>query len=133
MNSYKTILDENSVVVYYDSDDNWLYLSWYGEQTLDSRIRAFNQVIDFLKISDCTKVLNDNRHNCSAWSDCALWVANDWLPRAEAEGMRSLAWVYSTDTEARRSAEEMIGHLHGKAIVIPFEGLQDAKSWLHVV
>ncbi|HSI90768.1 MAG TPA: hypothetical protein VK927_06590 [Adhaeribacter sp.] len=132
-NNYKPLLEENSVAAYYDLEDNWFYISWYGEQTQQSRMRVFDEVLEYFNRANCTKILNDNTHNTSLWSDCSLWLLNDWLPRAEASGLRSLAWVYSKDPEVRRSAEEMISRLSGRSIVIAFDKLEDAKAWLNSV
>ncbi len=131
--NYKTLLDENSVAAYYDLSENWFYLSWQGEQALKSRMKAFDQVLEYFNRANCTKILNDNFYNTTVWNDCALWIANDWLPRAEASGLRTMAWVYSSDPEVRKSAEEMLSRLSSKAIIIAFDHLEDAKAWLHTV
>lgn len=132
-NQIKPLLEEDSVAAYYDIVDNWFYISWIGDQKLKSRMRAFEQVLEYFKRADCTKILNDNSNNTTTWADCALWITNDWLPRAEASGLKTMAWVYSTEPEVRKSAEEMLNRLHTKATIIAFDHLEDAKAWLHSV
>lgn len=133
MNHLETILKENTVSVYYDQSAKWLYLSWYGPQSASGRKYAFDQALDFLKTSGCTKILNDNTNNTSTWTDCALWVAEDWLPRAEQAGLKSLAWVYSRNPEVRQTAKDLLSRLSSKAIIIAFEDISDAQNWLHAV
>jgi hypothetical protein len=133
MDNQKSLLQESSVAAYYDLVNNWFYLSWFGEQKLKSRMQAFDQVLDYFKVARCTKILNDNSASTSTWTDCALWMTNDWLPRAEQYGLRTMAWVYSSDPSVRKTAEEMLSRLHGKIIIIPFEQLEDAEAWLRSV
>jgi len=132
-NQYKSLLEENSVAAYYDVIDNWFYISWFGDQKLRSRMHAFEQVLEYFKRADCTKILNDNFNNTTTWADCALWLTNEWLPRAESYGLKTLAWVYSKDPEVRKSAEEMLGRINTSTTIIPFDHLEDAKAWLHSV
>jgi hypothetical protein len=129
----KVFVKEYSVATYHDVLEDWLYISWSGEQTMESRISAFNLLLEFLKTSHCTKILNDNSQNTTPWSDCALWITNEWIPEAEANGMQALAWVYSENETVRQSAEEMINRISGKSIVIAFNDLKTAKHWLHSV
>lgn len=132
-NQYKPLIEENSVAAYYDMADNWFYISWFGDQKLNSRIQAFEQVLEYFKRADCTKILNDNYYNTTSWTDCALWLTNEWLPRAEANGLKSLAWVFAKDPEVRKSAEEMLNRINTKATIIAFDHLEDARAWLHSV
>jgi len=131
--NYKPLLQESSVAAYYDTVNNWFYLSWFGEQRLKARMQAFDQVLDYFKVAQCTKILNDNSRNTTTWADCALWLTTDWLPRAEQNGLRTMAWVYASDPAVRKSAEEMLSRLKSKIIIIPFDQLEDAEAWLHSV
>jgi hypothetical protein len=139
MPEVKTILNHHilyeseSVCIYHDFVEDWIYVDWIGEQTLDSIKTGCEKLLYFLVKERCHKLLNDNTRVTNIWSDAAEWIATDFAPRAAQAGLNFCAWVYSPDHFSRLSTDEVLEQQHTEIITIPFENLEVAKDWLRSV
>ena len=132
LNHHK-LFESETVCVYYDFVDDWLYVDWVGEQTLDSIKMGCQQLLIFLVQERTHKLLNDNTRVTNIWSDAAEWIATDFAPKAAAAGLEYCAWVYSPDHFSRLSTDQVLELHNTEIITIPFESLEAAQDWLRSV
>lgn len=139
MPAAKTILNHNllyeseTLCIYFDFADDWLYADWNGRQTVESVKDGCEQILQFLKAERTHKLLNDNTNVTNIWSDSAEWVATDFGPRCASSGLEYVAWVYSPDHFSRLSADEVMEHHISSTVTIAFDNVEEAKDWLRSV
>jgi hypothetical protein len=139
MSNAKTILNHNilyesaTVCIYFDFLDDWLYVDWIGEQTVESIKEGCEQLLLLLKAERTHKLLNDNTRVTNIWSDAAEWIATDFAPRCAYAGLEYVAWVYSPDQFSRLSADEVMERHITSTVTIAFDDIEAASQWLRSV
>ena len=126
----KILLLESTLTIEYDLLNDWIYADWKGDQNLETVKDGCEKILGFLKEMHCQKILNDNTHVTSIWSEAAEWVAHDWFPRATAAGLKYLAWVYSPNVYSKLSADKTLRSMTDGPFTITFTELETAKAWL---
>ena len=127
------LLESPTLCIYYDTVFDWIYMDWIGQQTVESVKEGCEKLLTFIVSERCPKVMNDNTRVTNIWSDAAIWVANDFFPRAEKAGLQYLAWIYSPDQFSRLSADEVLVRQSVNIIIVPFNNFEEAKNWLTTV
>jgi hypothetical protein len=77
--NYHMLHDCESICIYYDFVDDWLYADWIGEQTQETVTYGCEQILQFLIAERTHKLLNDNNIT-NIWSDAAEWISTDFAP-----------------------------------------------------
>jgi hypothetical protein len=129
---FKILSYEPSITIKYCFDFGGLYVDWTGDQTKESVMRGCELMLHFVKEEKCRKVLNDNTHVTSIWSDASEWVAQDWFPRMHAAGLDFFAWVYSPNIYSKLSTDKALAY-STKTLVITFSSVPAAAEWLQAV
>ena len=128
--SLQLLLNEPHIAISYDHLNEWLYVDWQGDQSLASVQQGGHDILRLLVQQGCQKVLNDNRHVTSMWSDAAEWAGKDWFPTIMEAGLRYFAWVYSPNIYSRLSTDLTLQFTHGNAIIATFDDMDTARAWL---
>lgn len=126
------LVDQRDYVdIYIDDENRWLYANWKGYQSDGSIIEGANLMHEILKGSGLTKVLVDNREVIGIWISMAEWIAQDWIPRLHAAGMKKFALIYSPARFSRVSANA-VRSLHDRSLcdVFGFSVESEAREWL---
>lgn len=132
--NYHVLHDCETICIYYDFVDDWLYADWIGEQSLETVKYGCEQILLYLKAERTHKLLNDNTNVTNNWSEASDWIATDFLPRIAVSGLEYIAWVYSPNHFSRLSADEVIELYKAVNIVaIGFMEIEEAKDWLRSV
>jgi hypothetical protein len=113
-----------------DRENRWLYVDWKGFQDNRTVKSGCLKMLDLLKKTGYTKVLNDNRNVLGTWSDAAEWVGKDWFPMMEAAGLKHFAWIYSKSTFSQLSADKSVDSLRAGVTTRLFNDEAEAKEWL---
>ena len=124
---------EPHITIHYNAIDDILYSDWTGDQTKESVQDGCEKMLHFLKLYKSAKVLNDNTHVTSIWSEASDWVATDWFPRMSAAGCKFFAWVYSPNIYSKLSADEALKFGTRNIITITFQDKDTAAAWLKVM
>ncbi|MEM9828987.1 MAG: STAS/SEC14 domain-containing protein [Bacteroidota bacterium] len=127
--SVKNALGNDLIQIEYDEANGWLYTRWIGDLTVEDVETGGEKMLEQVKEKSCQKVLNDNRDVIGSWDEANEWIAQNWMPRALAAGLKKFAHVISPDIFSALSAEEMITQVNGFEMRI-FEDEEEAKSWL---
>ncbi|MEM9828988.1 MAG: STAS/SEC14 domain-containing protein [Bacteroidota bacterium] len=127
--SVKNKLGEVYYSFSFDEENGWIYSEWKGDVTADEVIEACKAGIDYIEEKKPEKILNDNSQLTGPWDEANEWIAQNWMPRALAAGLKKFAHVISPDVFGALSAEELITKVSGFEMRI-FEDEEEAKSWL---
>ena len=78
----------------------------------------------------CAYLLNDNRLVTGPWDHAVDWIAQDWAPRAIADGLTHFAQVVSPESFAAVSGELMHARIGTYFQMRTFGRLEEAQQWL---
>lgn len=122
------ILETPGIVIGYDSDNQWLYVDWRGEHTLESARECCLLMLDSLRRWPCHKILNDNSNILRTTVQLSEWSAW-WLNEMLVAGLHYIAWIFPRDFGARQHSEQMLQHIQ-RPIVGTFDDVASAYIWL---
>ena len=128
--SLQLLLNEPHIAISYDHLNGWLYADWQGDQSMLSVQQGGHDILRLLTQQRCQKVLNDNRHVTSMWSEAAEWAGKDWFPSITEAGLRHFAWVYSPNIYSRLSTDLTLQFTQGNAVIATFDDIDTARAWL---
>lgn len=126
----KYLFYDDNITIEYDDQYNWIYADWKGYQTENSVKDGCEKMLSSLNTVHCSKVLNDNTNVVGIWTPASTWVGTNWLPRVKQAGIKHLAWVYSSSSMSRVSADESIRITSVPEMIKTFDDLESAKRWL---
>ena len=126
----QTLLEEPHITISYDPLNEWLLADWQGDQNIASVQHGALEMLRLMQLRCCHKVLNDNTHVTSMWSEAAEWGGTEWFPAMTAAGLHYFAWVYSPNLYSRLSTDLTLQFTLGNPTVATFDDLETAKSWL---
>lgn len=112
--------------------DGWIYIEWCGVLSVDSVMQGAEAVLTVMQEVGGSYLLNDNRAVVGSWNQANAWIAENWMPRAVAFGLRRFAHVVPPGTFVQASAEEMRKRAADQFAMELFTSLEDAKEWLRV-
>jgi len=127
--SVKNKLGQVYFTYYLDEDNGWAHNIWKGDVTVDEVIEGCKVSLDFLEEYKPEKILNDNTQLTGSWDEANDWIAQNWMPRALAAGLKKFAHVISPDIFGALSAEELVTKVSGFEMRI-FEDESEARAWL---
>lgn len=133
----KELRDESQNIfcqVEYWNDKTITYANWIGNGLVVEQIKEGAMLmLEYLRESKTTFVLNDTRHVIGSWDEANDWIANEWMPKAVEMGLRKFAHVVSDDLFAQLSAEFMEDNskkIDGGFQMRLFDNLKEAEKWL---
>jgi len=113
----------------FDDVSGWIYNEWKGEVTVDEVIEACKVSIEYLEEQKSAKILNDNSQLKGSWDEANEWIAQNWMPRALAAGLKKFAHIISPDVFGALSAEELVTKASDFEMRI-FDNRAEAEAWL---
>lgn len=109
----------------------WLRVQWHGELTDATVVAGCETILAILQEQQLSRFLNDTTHAQGGWTDTVGWLVYDWLPRAQAAGLRHCAHVFGASRGVRLSAGmSLLMFDPAKAGFQPFRNAQAAEQWL---
>jgi len=121
---------ESYIVIEYNDVDSWLYVNWRGYVNYDTVTAGCEKILQFMKETNCYRILNDNTNVEGIWSGASSWVGQDWFPRMQTAGLECFAWVYSPSTLSRLSTDKSLRNTEDKSCIKTFETVEAAEDWL---
>lgn len=110
--------------------EEWLYVNWRGYQNYESVVTGCTRVLELMKEHACYRILNDNTQVEGQWSAASRWLAEEWFPEMEKQGLKLFAWVYSPSVLSRLSADKTVKLADYPSYIQAFEDIEPAKDWL---
>lgn len=121
---------DNTIAIEFNQMEEWLYVNWRGYQNYDSVVTGCERILGFMKDTACYRILNDNTHVEGQWSAASRWLAEEWFPEMEKQGLKLFAWVYSPSVLSRLSADKTVKLADYPSYIQAFEDIEPAKDWL---
>jgi hypothetical protein len=116
--------------LYLDQENEWLYLDWKGSQTLEQVRVDCQRATEYFYQSGVHKALNDNSRVTDTSWEMMHWVASEFLPEMGRNGLEYLAWVYGPVLGCRSDLDLMSNFLGPHPQVAFFEDVAAAYEWL---
>ena len=110
-----------------------LYAQWYGVQSVETVMQGGYKMLDMIKETPYTKLLNSNKNVVGSWDMALDWAENTWTPQIKAAGLRYLAQVLPTSVYATLTIESLIQRIDNNLEVRLFEDDAEAEAWLRSV
>ena len=125
----KNCYQETDVTVSWDPINNWVSVAWRNMPSQQTVKDGCEEVLKLLVSRRATAVFNDNRQVTGPWVRASNWVADDWLPRMIAAGLKRFAWIESPVStlsviSAKKSARK------NQDIIRLFKAGPEAEIWL---
>lgn len=122
-----------SIQISHFTDLNVLYVDWISFQTTESIMHGCELILQYLRQTGCTRLLNDNTHVQGPWDGAVNWLVSEWFPLAKNAGLVRLAWILSPSLFSKLSAQKTVGLLPvtQHASVHLFNNFDEAYRWLH--
>lgn len=117
------------LTAYYDFRNDWLYLDWQGDVTLQDVQDACLELATCYLQRPYLRVLNNNEQVTGVSWSVAAWLATDFLPLMSVAGVKQVAWVYSPSLRGRSMVQTVLNWLPGQ-LLTAFEDLASAVEWL---
>ena len=118
------------LTIEFDQANNYWYNDWQGYQTLTGIMTGADAYLEDLKKQPSPWLLNDNTNVRGPWDHAVAWIAQDWTPRAIAQGLTHFAHVVSPESFAALSAEAMYAQIGSSFQMRIFGSVADARLWL---
>jgi len=102
---------------------------WDGVKTIQ---QALDGGLDIIRAERATRWIADTREMAVMPAEAQRWCAEDWWPRALAEGFRWLAILLPQSTMAKLAIDESVAPSdeHPESETRFFSNIEAAKTWL---
>lgn len=108
----------------------YIYAQWFGVQSVETVKEGCNKMLDIMKETPCTKLLNSNKEVIGSWDMAIDWVQHEWAPKMRAAGMQYIAQVIPTSIYATLTIESLIQKIDNDFEIRTFDEIEDAEAWL---
>jgi hypothetical protein len=116
--------------VYLDTYNDWLFIDWEGDLTLDVVQRACLEVARcYFRHGTPTRVLNNNAQVTTITPDVAAWLADEFMSAMHLAGVKQLAWVVAPTLRGRNGALDTVHRLAHTGVHL-FQTVEEAVTWL---
>lgn len=124
-----SLLENAHLSIWHDCQNQWLYVEWKGEHSLETIQRDCRYALANLPLANYTKILNDSTQATGNWAAAAPWLGVHLFPQLAAAGLTYMAWVYAADFNSRFAIDSTLRCATGLTIVT-FDDLDAAWAWL---
>jgi hypothetical protein len=127
------LFQESYISIYYNKVEKWLYVQWHGERTNETVMNGAEQMIRLAQETKAHKLINDSTDFTNQWPNLIEWVADNVAPRLEEAGVQFLAWIYNDQNPTKIAADEILKREQSEIIVMVFDNLQTAETWMRSI
>jgi len=115
--------------VYYDTTNDWVFVNWAGELTLDAVQHTCLGIARCFLDHYYPRVLNSNAQVTHVGHDVAQWLSSEYLPALRLTGVEQMAWVVPEGLRARNRILDTVNLFPHIAINL-FDDVESAVTWL---
>jgi hypothetical protein len=117
--------------IYFDTESNCVVMEWNGYATSRQFREGTELMLDFVKKNKSTKVLANVRDMTLIGMDDQVWLEKDFLPRAVAEGFKTLAIISPLSYFNKVALESIYYKVDKNKLTITFfDNQRSAKEYL---
>ncbi|SKB30510.1 PAS domain-containing protein [Daejeonella lutea] len=121
---------DSTVTMFNNPEHRRIELDWTGFQNFDTVKKGCLRALEMISAHKCTSVLNDNRNVIGTWSEASDWAGEVFFPLMEKEGIKRLAWIFSSSVFSQLSAKKSIDVDVSNITTQFFTDIEEAKMWL---
>jgi hypothetical protein len=127
-------LEDNPIcTVSYDPSIPCLMVRWRSYAT-SAQLRYIHEcLIQLIKKHRVSKILGDDSDLVSIASIDQHWIAREWMPRAIAAGLRTVASIKPRAYFGQTSIRNILSFVPAGLAIRSFESLREARDWLRSV
>lgn len=118
------------IAIEFHEQDDWLFVNWKGSVNHYEVLDGCAQILHFLELKQCFKILNSNIQVEGMWSAAAKWGGEVWFPALRKAGLTQFAWIYSPSMLSRLSTDKTIDNTVEPSYIKTFDDMELAKDWL---
>jgi hypothetical protein len=115
--------------VYFDQLNNWVFVDWAGELTLEAVQHTCLGIAHCFLGHYYPRVLNSNAQVTHVSHDVAQWLSSEYLPALRLTGVEQMAWVVPQGLRARNRILDTVNLFPHIAIDL-FDDVESAVTWL---
>lgn len=115
--------------VYYDTTNDWVFVDWAGELTLDAVQHTCLGIAHCFLGHYYPRVLNSNAQVSGVSWEVSQWLAAEYLPALTLTGVEQMAWVVPPTLRARNKVLATVDLFPHIAISL-FDDVESAVSWM---
>ncbi|MBT9391968.1 hypothetical protein KLP40_02225 [Hymenobacter sp. NST-14] len=125
----KTLTDTPGLTIIHDTRNHWLHLTWRGAHNEAESKAACLLILQKIRQTGTTKILNDATLDLDGWSELTRWLVQDYFRALAAAGVRALAWVVPHNLSARIDTDRVMAR-QTHLVADTFTDAEEAYSWL---
>jgi hypothetical protein len=118
-----------SVSVYYDADNDWLFVDWRGELTLPLVQESCLLLAECILAHPYTRILNSNQNVTDFTLNVPIWLHQEYLPLLSHTDIEYLAWVYAPNMLLKPFIDKLVSKIEVPVVNL-FDDVESAASWL---
>jgi len=118
-------------IIRHDPEVPCVVMIWQGYAT-SAEFRAANErILNVIAETKATKLLGDVSHFVLIGMEDQAWLNNNWIPRAIAAGLRTVALIQSTYYFNKVAVETVGNNLDPTRLTLSYFGdINSARDWL---
>jgi hypothetical protein len=117
------------IAIYYDTQNDWLFLDWIGELTLTDVQNTCLEVSRCFLHRAYPRVLNSNLQVTNVSWSAVGWLTLDFMPQLAPAGVERIAWICSPSLWGRSVVQRIVGLVPQVSISL-FDEVEAAADWL---
>ncbi|WP_019946899.1 hypothetical protein [Hymenobacter aerophilus] len=125
----ETLFETPRFVISYDPDNGWLHLLWQGYHSEAESMEYCLKVLEKVRLTGATRILNDGTLDQDGWGELARWIAHDFMRLQAEAGIAAVAWVLPKNLKARADVHKVLAEVKCP-LVDTFVDVEAAYNWL---
>lgn len=118
--------------VAHDAEVPCVTMTWQGYATSQTFREANEQIVNLIARHKTAKMLADVKYFVLIGAEDQNWLAGDWIPRAMAAGLTTVAMVTPIFHFNRIAIDSVVGKLDPARLTVQFfNDRKEALEWLH--
>jgi hypothetical protein len=119
--------------VSYDESIPGIFVEWRSYATSAQLRFIHERVLELLEQHHASKILGDVSGLPTVHTEDQKWIIENWMPRAQAAGLRATAAKRPTANFGRLAVSTLHSAMPAKVAVRSFNRLDDARRWLETL
>ena len=128
----KTLTDKPGLTIIHDPDHHWLHVIWRGSHNEAEGRAECLLILEKIRQTSCTKILNDASLDLDGWNELIRWIAKEFLLLLAEAGVTAIAWVLPHNLRARIDTNNVMDR-QTRPLVDTFTDIEEAYAWLRNV
>ena len=125
------LFEDSDLTITYDRDHEWLYTAWRGTRTAEASVAYCQLLLDKVRSTGSTCVLNDSSQDLDGWSEVTRWLGQDFFQKLTISGVSAVAWVLPQNLRARADVNQVMTQAGTDwPTVDTFTDVEAAYAWL---